>query len=359
MEKLYRYTLEKYRGKSSRHTCPACGKKGEFTLYVDENGEPLDPTVGKCNRDSKCGYHYTPAQFFKEHPELTGKDWRYDEPKWLEKALKRREAEKAKPLSLIPPEFVTRSIRPDLNSDFTTWLLTILPADAVTRLTNEYRLGVTRNRDVIFFQIDTEGRCRTGKVMKYNKETGHRIKDEKTPNRITWVHSILKYRHDLPEDWSLCQCIFGEHLLARFPDKHVAIVESEKTAVLCAGLMPQYVWLATGGKSQMNERLRVLTGRDVTAFPDVDGYEAWSNKAKEFSDLNITVSKILQQNATPEEIEAQIDIADWLVKWKLHPELFTRPDWNPTCAKVLPLLDESIREDVKALIEDLDLVLIE
>ena len=91
----------------------------------------------------------------------------------------------------------------------------------------------------------------------------------------------------------------------------------------------------------------------------MDGYEAWTAKAKEVPDLNITVSKVLQQNATPEEIEAQIDIADWLVKWKLHPELFTRPDWNATCAKVLPLLDESMREEVKALIEDLDLIQME
>ena len=359
MEKMYRYSLEKYHGTSSRYTCPACGHKKCFARYVDWDGNALDDTVGKCDRESKCGYHYTPKQFFAEHPELTGKDWRTDEPAWLEAALKRREAEKAKPLCFIPPEIVNRSLKPGMQSDFTAWLMTILPADAVTRLVNEYRLGVTTKGDVIFFQIDTEGRCRTGKVMKYNRETGHRVKDAATKGRITWVHSLMKQRSDLPADWNLSQCLFGEHLLARFPDKGVALVESEKTAVLCAGLLPGYVWLATGGKGQMNERLNVLTGRAVTAFPDVDGYQTWCDKAKEFPDLNLTVSKILQQNASKEDFEKQIDIADWLVKWKRHPELFARPDWNPTCEKVLPLIDEEYRDEVKALIEDLDLILME
>ncbi|MDY0333021.1 MAG: DUF6371 domain-containing protein [Bacteroidales bacterium] len=40
-------------------------------------------------------------------------------------------------------------------------------------------MGVTKNRDVIFYQIDTEGRDRTGKIMKYNRQTGKRIKDAK------------------------------------------------------------------------------------------------------------------------------------------------------------------------------------
>ena len=36
----------------------------------------------------------------------------------------------------------------------------------------------------IFFQIDQEGRCRTGKIMKYDAETGHRIKDPNVPGAL-------------------------------------------------------------------------------------------------------------------------------------------------------------------------------
>ena len=223
----------------------------------------------------------------------------------------------------------------------------------------EYRIGVTKAGDVIFFQIDVQGRCRTGKVMKYDRSTGHRIKDEATRGRITWIHSLMKYSGALPQDWQLTQCLFGEHLLPKHPRRAVALVESEKTAVICAGLMPQYVWLATGGKSQFNERLSVLQGRDVIAFPDVDGYELWCEKVKAFTGLNISVSGILQQNATAEDFAAHIDIADWLIKWQQHPEAFRKVEWNATCAKVLPRISPEFREQVKELIEELDLVVIE
>lgn len=62
--------------------------------------------------------------------------------------------------------------------------------------------------------------------MKYDPETGHRIKDENTKGRITWVHSLMKYAGQLPQEWTLIQCLFGEHLLPLFPEKPVALVES-------------------------------------------------------------------------------------------------------------------------------------
>ncbi len=60
-----------------------------------------------------------------------------------------------------------------------------------------------------------------------------------------------------------------------------ALVESEKTAIICACLNPDCVWLATGGKGQLNDRVEVLAGRKVIAFPDVDGYDTWVQKAAE------------------------------------------------------------------------------
>lgn len=58
-------------------------------------------------------------------------------------------------------------------------------------------------------------------------------------------------------------------------------MESEKTAVICAGLMPRFLWLATGGKQAINDRLLVLRGRKVLAFPDIDGYDEWQRKLAE------------------------------------------------------------------------------
>ena len=73
--------------------------------------------------------------------------------------------------------------------------------------------------------------------------------------------------------WRLSQCQFGEHLLMDKVNANVALVKSENTAVICFLLMPEYVWLATGGKSQLGDKLNVLHQRTIVAFPDVDSYE--------------------------------------------------------------------------------------
>ncbi len=63
------YSLQKYKGTATRHTCPKCGDRHSFVYYVDENNVPLHPSVGRCNHESGCGYHYTPKEYFQEHPE--------------------------------------------------------------------------------------------------------------------------------------------------------------------------------------------------------------------------------------------------------------------------------------------------
>ena len=79
----------------------------------------------------------------------------------------------------------------------------IFPEETVTSLIARYNLGVTRSRDVIYFQVDVKGDIRTGKIMKYNPTTGKRVKDPGTPFKINWVHSVMKYAGQLPEDWEL------------------------------------------------------------------------------------------------------------------------------------------------------------
>jgi hypothetical protein len=316
MEEYRQFHLQKYSGRSSRHTCPQCGRPYCFSLYVDESGIPLSPEVGRCDHESSCGYHKTPRDYFAEHPNLAT-DWR-KAPDWL-KAARASEKPKEKPLCTIPKEYMTRSVRPDIPSDFTAFLSSIFTKETVASLTERYNLGVTRARDVIYFQQDIKGNIMTGKIMKYNPTTGKRVKDARIPGKVNWIHSVLKRQGKLPEDWVLTQCLFGEHLLAdpKEKGKTVALVESEKTAVIASGIMPKYIWLATGGKTQLSpDRLSVLKGRKVIAFPDVDGYEEWKKKLSGMSELNITISDILEKNATQADRQAHIDIADWLIRWK-------------------------------------------
>ena len=134
----------------------------------------------------------------------------------------------------------------------------------------DYRVGTSKHwpGSCVFWQTDINGSVRTGKVMLYDADNGKRVK---LPfNHVTWVHSLLK----LP-DFNLRQCFFGEHLLPMNRGKPVAIVESEKTALVAAYYLPEYVWLASGGKNgwffanakrqadDNTDALRVLRGHQV------------------------------------------------------------------------------------------------
>ena len=311
-----RYELQRYRTMSDRHTCPKCGGRHCFTYYVDENNQPFDKTVGRCDHESECGYHYPPKEYFSDHPEQ--KRPKEDCPHYIrtEKPMASGKPS-SKSFGTIPNEYVVRS-RSD-SSHLIQFILSQKEDDAnsMRRVLDDYRIGATRDGSTIFWQIDINGRVRTGKIIQYKREDGHRIKIK----GVNWVHSLLKRQSAIGEDWTLAQCLFGEHLLSLAANqrKVVAVVESEKTAVICAIQYPECVWLATGGKSQLSpDKMRVLAGRTVIFFPDVDGYHEWTERTRSFTFCrSVTVSDFLDLNATEEDRTAKVDIADLLLsQWK-------------------------------------------
>lgn len=358
------YHLEKYKSPRDRYTCPNCGKPRCFTRYVWDDGTPVGPECGICDHTGSCNYHMPPREYFKIHPEArrTEEDWR-KAPDWLKQKQEAQRSVQApapqppRPLCVIPPDIVARSVSHRTKSYLVEFMDSILDPIVVEGLIDEYRLGVTHSRAAIFFQIDAEGRCRTGKMMMYDPETGHRIKDPDKPGRINWVHAVMKRVGQLPEDWELTQCLFGEHLLPLYPDKPVALVESEKTAVICAGLMPRFLWLATGGKQQINaEKFAVLGKRKVTAFPDVDGFTEWTERLHAIPGLNVTIADVLQKEATPQDFLDHIDIADWLLRYKTRPMGADGKRHSKDFLMAAKYLSPENLDDVEALIDELGLM---
>lgn len=326
----YAYRLAPYKGKASRLTCPNCNRHHCFSPYVDDAGNVLDPTVGRCDHESSCAYHKTPADYFREHPEQRPRteDWR-QAPEWLKKSVRQiaPSSSTRSGICTLPADLIRKTVRLSPESNLITFLHTLFPDDIIQHLVQTYWLGVTKTQDTVFYQIDIQGRIRAGKIIRYNPETGHRIKDNSSQIPVDWVHTRLKRSGVLPESWQLSQCLFGEHLLPQRPDAIVCLVEAEKTAVICAGFLPEFLWLATGGKGQLGDRLDALYGRRVVAYPDVDAFPEWSQKLKERPWLSILVSDYLETSATQEERNAGADIADRLIAWSRIDDL--PPDNTP------------------------------
>lgn len=322
----HRYILEPYSGPGSRYTCPECGRAGAFVRYIDTStGEPLADNVGRCNREDSCGYHYKPGQYFKDHP---GQGQPYTPPKRTKTRPIVREWRPAPPLEsyTIPAATLNALMRDEKEADrqrlpsqrrgrtpeLFTFLYRILGADRFATIYKAYKLRSYRGA-VVFWYVDLEGRFRTGKRMYY-REDGHRNKDWPP----SYIHSLLKAQGLLPEGWKLRRCLFGEHLLAEDPAAPVALVESEKTALIGAALCPGPVWLAAGGKQYLNaDSCAALRGRKVVAYPDLRAFDEWQEKLAELAGqvgFSVEVSDILERTATAEERAAGLDIADYLIQ---------------------------------------------
>ena len=303
------FHLQPYGGRSTRHECPQCHDKHSFTYYVDDEGNPLSEICGRCDQESRCGYHYTPGDYFRDSGNNRTP---HNTPCRPYKAVKRNE---------VQPDYLDRRQILKYRS-FDNQLMYFLvskfdvktlESPTIEKMWKDYIIGATLDKDVVFWYLDIDARLRTGKIIRYNPLDGHRDKSRS----IDWVHSRMKKSGELPKDFNMVQCLFGEHLLRLHPDKEVAVVESEKTAVICSALIPEYVWVATGGKSNIREQtMRVLRGRNVILFPDIDGYGLWRDKAKILRDFckTIKISEVLERYGTDGDRERQVDIADILLR---------------------------------------------
>jgi hypothetical protein len=316
----HKYILEPYKGMNTRHPCPApnCGKGKTFSLYRDtETGEHLNPLVGRCNRESSCGYHYTPKQYFQDN------NISFDTLQ-LNVNKPRPVAIKQKQFSFIPVDVFKASLnlKSFETNHFVKFLINQFGLNIANELVSRYFIATSKhwNGATVFWQIDTQGKIRTGKIMLYNPTTGKRVKEPFS--YIGWVHSVIK-----EPEFELKQCLFGEHLLID-KTKPVAIVESEKTAIIASQYLPQFIWVAVGSLSNLNaEKCSILKGRIVTLFPDLNGFDKWSSKAKELSQLAIfTVSDLLERKTTEAEKKQGFDLADYLIQFNYKDFAVPEPE---------------------------------
>ena len=330
----YRFTLER---SSKKFNCPSCGEK-RFVRYIDtKTKEYLSEQYGKCDRQDNCTYWLDPykdgySKMILEQER--GNDKGTCQPK---QNIKPKSIPLSKPISFTDHETMKKSLTAYETNHFIKFLIDLFGEDVTSGLISKYYIGTSKYWDcaTVFWQIDSIGKIRAGKIMQYSPITGKRVK--KPFDCITWVHTTLK-----EPDYNLRQCLFGEHLL-KGNSKPVAIVESEKTAIIASVYLPQFVWLATGGKDNFNaERCNVLRGRKVVLFPDLSKpkenkpstFDKWSDRAKELSHITtFAVSDLLERKAPEEDRQQGFDLADYLIKFD-YREFIQQSQTSPPPAEV-------------------------
>ena len=75
-----------------------------------------------------------------------------------------------------------------------------------------------------------------------------------------------------------------------------------------------FTYSATGGLSQLGDRVKVLLDHKVIAYLDLGACDRWRKKAKDYPLLDNTVSDYLEKNDTPQQREMGADLADLVVE---------------------------------------------
>ncbi len=179
------------------------------------------------------------------------------------------------PDKVVPFADVERTVSRSLDSPLLAYWTRYASEDEVRAVANEYYIGHKDGR-TLFWQTDIAGQVRNAKGQAYldnGKRTGQ-------PGP----------RYTREQGYGQTGC-FGLHLLTKYPDKLVCIVEGEKNAFAGALLFPEYIWIATGSASRSlpPEALILAQDRQVWLWPDMD--EAGLGKPEEIDEAGLVTPK--------------------------------------------------------------------
>lgn len=255
----------------------------------------------------------------------------------------------------IPPDFISPQIfsstlrgyeRNSLMIFLHSFFDGIIGSDEVNRVAMEYGIGTSNQfgGSPIFWQIDENGKIRSGKIMGYDPTTGKRIKEPRP--QLAWIHSLLK--EQLP-GFRLQQCYFGSHRLITADKKMkalneerkalsldgevkpiVGVFESEKAALITAMALAWgnadnlIIPVSCGGcegfnptdekKRDLYNGIRLLKNRKVVLFPDEGKFKEWEQKAKALIGFSseVYVSTVMERNLHATRVECEYKPGDAL-----------------------------------------------
>lgn len=284
----FNYSLDK---SSKKFTCPSCGKK-RFVRYNNQiTNEYLEEAYGRCDRETNCGYHNNPKQ--NECIAIVN----------IEK------------INIIPdfidPLLVKQSLKKYCNNNFAKFLHKHFAKGEVENCIARFNIGTSKHWEgaTIFWQINQTQKVHTGKIILFDENAGKRVKNP-FPH-INWVHKKIN-----KDKYNLKQCLFGLHQLKnsialplQYNCNTIAIVESEKTAIIMSLFIPEYLWMATGSKQNLKlQLLEPIKKENIVVYPDKGEFEDWNKKVIELQKLGFKIkcSSIVEKS----KFETGTDLAD-------------------------------------------------
>jgi hypothetical protein len=354
----YRFTLEKG---SRKHHCPACGKKS-FVRYIDnEKGNYLPEQYGRCDRESKCSYHLNPyhngyatEQTDSEAAPQMPKKWktpqRAPQPVYFDIDIFKHTLEPERYEKNIFIQNLLKNVQFPFD---TTDIVEAIRLYRIGTIAKGYRAGA-----ITFPFIDINNNVRAIQVKQFDEQNHTTGTD--------FLHSMLEKHHTRNSEplpaWlrqytaqeKRISCLFGEHLLSKYPRNPVALVEAPKTAIygsLYFGFPDNeksLIWLAVYNKSSFSfDKIQALKGRDVFVFPDLskDGstFTEWQNKAKDFEKrlpgTRFVFSDLLEKLAPERDKSEGNDLADYLIKQDWRAFRKQKPTEHKPLQEIQPLVN--------------------
>ena len=320
MEYRYPYIFDK----KKKFNCPYCGGVKKWRRYIDSNtGDYTPEEYGICDRSESCGAHYKPPYDNRENQNLV-----------IKKEPKRSKI-------YIPKDVCRKTMIGYRNSCFAKGLINsnLFSYGMIDKTLRAYGIG----------RFDGFGKYKNSTSIPYIDEKGniHTVqcktfgKDLHTKN-TNWIHSLFnldKYKEKkyswldnyINNNTGFMTCLFGAHLLPKYPNNPIGLVESPKSAIICTlyyGLPNEndddkIIWLATGNKGSLTyNRLKCLDGREIDIYADLsenrETQRDWKKKMIEISEKlkNIDYEFIdsIYKQSTLEEQKKGLDIADFLLR---------------------------------------------
>ena len=328
----FRYSLE--RG-SKKYKCPACGHI-RFVRFIDnETGAYLPDNYGRCDRSNHCKYFLNPYS--------DGYAYEQDK-KERQKGKPNIERKKMKPASPSPNFFIPIEILKALRccydqNVFIQNLATRIPypfdIKDIERVIEMYHLGTIKEGylegAVTYPYFERIDKIRAIQIMQYDLQN-HR-------KNTNWIDKYKEVIGNFNDEWLSMynlneikvSCFFGAHLVKRYPNNPIGIVESAKSAIVATlyygfpeSNAKNFIWLGSFSRDALSEmKCKLLSNRDVYFFPDLskDGstYNLWDKKRlafqKSIPSARFRMVDTFEKRASEIEKNEGLDIADFLIKY--------------------------------------------